>query len=195
MENKLFVQMSGAPGAGKSTIAKLLAEMIQAEVVDHDLIKSRILHNGIPFDQASKHAYSLQWAAVESILQRGKSVIVDSTCNFRETLDAGAALAELHGYRYRYVECSVDDIDRLDKRLHQRVPMRSQRRGVDESALDAPRPSEGCRAQYQHWMENPCRPAMDAIIVDCSQSPHECVENILKYIIYDEAENPQEPLA
>ncbi|KAH7381778.1 P-loop containing nucleoside triphosphate hydrolase protein [Cadophora sp. MPI-SDFR-AT-0126] len=195
MENKLFVQMSGAPGAGKSTIANLLAVSIQADVVDHDLIKSQILDDGMPFNETSKRTYALQWTAAESIMKRGKSVIVDSTCNFRETLDTGAALAERYGYLYKYVECSVDDIDLLDKRLHQRVPMRSQRRGVDEPALDAPPPSQGCRAQYQHWMQNPFRPATGAIIVDSSQSPHECVENILKCIIHDGTENAKAALA
>lgn len=123
---KLFIQKSGAPGAGKSTIARLLAGMIDAEVVDHGLIKTKILHDGTSFAEATKHAYSLQWAAAEDIMRRGWSVIVDSTCNFRETLDGGTALAEKYGCVYRYVECRVDDIELVDERLHQRAPMRSQ---------------------------------------------------------------------
>ena len=146
---KFYIQMSGAPGAGKSTIAKLLSETIRADVVDHDLIKSQLLEDGMPFDEASKQTYSMQWIAAEQIMQKGFSVLVDSTCNFKETLETGFALANKFNYQHIYFECRVDDIDLLDRRLHQRVPMRSQRRGVDEPALDAARPSEDCRAQYR----------------------------------------------
>jgi len=149
METKFYIQMSGPPGAGKSTIAKLLAGAIRADVVDHDLIKSQLLEDAMPFDEASKQTYSLQWTAAEQIMQKGFSVILDSTCNFKETLETGYALAKKYNYRHIYVECRVDDICLLDRRLHQRVPMRSQRRGVDEPALHAACPSGDCRAQYR----------------------------------------------
>jgi predicted kinase len=58
---KLFVQISGAPGAGKSTVAGLLVPLIGAVVIDHDVIRSCHLDSDVPFEEAAKHAYRLQW--------------------------------------------------------------------------------------------------------------------------------------
>jgi len=38
----LLVQMSGAPGTGKSTLARAIAPQLHAAVLDHDLIKATL---------------------------------------------------------------------------------------------------------------------------------------------------------
>jgi predicted kinase len=80
--------MSGAPGSGKSTTANLMAQLIDGEVIDHDIIKSTLLEDNISFDQAAKVAYRLDWALAEAIKQK-RSVIINSTCNYKEVLDQG----------------------------------------------------------------------------------------------------------
>src|ERR1700742_1515168 len=130
---KLLIQMSGAPGSGKSTVANLLAQSIDGVIIDHDLIKSFFLENDIVdivFAQSGKLAYRFQWVLAEDMIKQGRNVIIDSTCNYKDTLDQGTTLAQQYGYDYRYVECRVDDIDLLDRRLCNRVPLRSQRTGV-----------------------------------------------------------------
>jgi hypothetical protein len=62
------------------------------------------------------------------MIKQGRRGIIDSTCNFDETLDQGTALARQLRYDYKYVECKVNDIDLLDQRIRSRAPMRSQRR-------------------------------------------------------------------
>ncbi|PMB66142.1 hypothetical protein BM221_008344 [Beauveria bassiana] len=54
--------MSGAPGSGKSTVARLLGRAITTVVIDHDVLRSAFLKARLPFDQAAKGAYDLQWA-------------------------------------------------------------------------------------------------------------------------------------
>jgi predicted kinase len=49
LPRELFVQMSGAPGSGKSTAAGQLAKSIDAVVINHDLLKTLFLENGISF--------------------------------------------------------------------------------------------------------------------------------------------------
>jgi len=49
-------------------------------------------------------------------------------------------------YDYWYVEYRVDDLDLLDERLRKRVPLKSQRTGVDHPSLDA---SGVCHSIYQ----------------------------------------------
>ena len=173
---KLFIQMSGAPGSGKSTMAKLLESDVNGMVIDHDVLRSAFLEASLPFDQAARRAYDLQWTLARNIMKQGFSVIIDSTCNFQEVLDQGAAYARQYGYTYWYVECKVEDIDLLDERLRTRDSMTSQRTGVDQppaaaSAIGraqhgARGRDENARALFKLWIEHPCRPEDNVIIMD-----------------------------
>lgn len=176
----LFIQMSGAPGSGKSTTAKKLAELIDGVAIDHDVIKSSLLED-ISFEQATKAAYRLDWALAEAFIQQGRSVIIDSTCNYQVILDQGAALAQRYGYDYWYIECKVNNIALLDERLHKRVPLRSQRIGVDLPPTDASSrvPDKDSRALFKRWIEHPCRPDHNVILVDATSN----LENCLGYIM------------
>jgi predicted kinase len=41
----MFIQMSGLPGSGESTIAKLLRQSIGGVVIDYDVIRSSLLED------------------------------------------------------------------------------------------------------------------------------------------------------
>ena len=159
---------------------------IDAVVINHDLIKSFFLDNDIPFTQSSKLTYRFDWVLAEDMIKQGQNVIVDSTCNYKETLDQGQALARRHGYKYRYVECRVDDIDFLDWRLRDRVSLRCQRSSVDGPPPDdasGVRYGENYRALFRRWIERPCRPADGAVVVGSSGGLEDCVECILTRIV------------
>jgi predicted kinase len=182
---KTLIQMSGAPGSGKSTMANLLAQSINSVVIDHDLINSFFLENGIFFEESAKLSYSFQWRLAEDMIKRERNVIIDSTCNYKETLDHGISLARQYGYDYRYVECRVNDIELLDRRLRDRVPLRSQRTGVSLPPPDANgvRHNGDHEALFKRWIEHPCRPERGAIIVDSTTSPEVCLAYVLKQIV------------
>lgn len=183
--HRVFIQMSGAPGSGKSTMAKLLRQSIGGLVIDHDVIRSCLLGDSdIPFDQAAKMAYRLQWALANEVLQQGLNVIIDSTCNFQEVLDDGSALAKQHGLTYWYVECRVEDVDLLDERLRTRAPMRSQRTGVENppEAASSARAGEDSRAVFKKWIEAPCRPKHNTIVADSIRGLELGRDHILKQI-------------
>ncbi|KAI1191017.1 hypothetical protein F5B17DRAFT_384194 [Nemania serpens] len=93
----LFVQMSGAPGSGKTTTANMLAPRIDAVVIPHDNIKSLLLDSGVSFDKAGKMAYDLDWILAENAIHQGLSVIVDNPCFYPQIVDRGRALARAHG--------------------------------------------------------------------------------------------------
>jgi len=185
---KLLIQMSGAPGSGKSTIANLLSRSINAVVINHDLYKTLFLTSNIPFEQASKLTYDLDWVLVDDMMKQGHSVIIDSTCNYSETLENGTKIARRHGWDYWYVECKFTDIGELDWRLRARTPLRSQRVSVEEPPLDAVAArhfAEDGHVVVGRKIENPVRPAGDSkhvIVVDSSRSAEGCVEEILKRI-------------
>jgi predicted kinase len=182
---KILIQMSGCPGSGKSTMANLLGQSINGVVIDHDLIRSFFLDNDMFFEQAARLAYRFQWVLAEDTIKRERNVIVDSTCNYDETLNKGIMLARKYGFNYRYVECRVHDIELLDRRLRNRVPLRSQRTGVSLPPTDANdvRHNEDFQTLFKRWIEHPCRPDRNAIVVDSSTEPEQCLEYILKQIV------------
>ncbi|KAK2022057.1 hypothetical protein LX32DRAFT_645849 [Colletotrichum zoysiae] len=178
--------MSGAPGSGKSTIARLLRQSIGGLVIDHDVIRSALLdYHDVSFDEVAKRAYHLQWSFAQDVMEQGLNVIIDSTCNFQEVLDQGSVLAEKHGFTYWYVECKVEDIDLLDKRLRSRDPMKSQRTGVDcpPAAACNARAGEDSRGVFRKWIENPCRPKHNVIVVGSTGSPETHRDHILEQIV------------
>jgi predicted kinase len=186
-QRKLLIQMADAPGSGKSTLANLLAQSLNGVVIDHDLIRSFFLSTSIPFSLSAQLSYSFQWVLASDILKQGRSVIVDSTCNYDETLNQGMALANLYGVEYKYVECRVEVVELLDQRLRGRAPMRSQRSGVCLPLPDADAEgggsNEDCYKLFERWIEHPCRPESDAIIVDSAASPEKCLDSVLKQIL------------
>ncbi|KAI1878342.1 uncharacterized protein JN550_000524 [Neoarthrinium moseri] len=179
---KFFIQMSGAPGAGKSTVANLLSQSIDGVVVNHDLLKSFFLGHGFSFVRSAELAYDLDWVVAEDIINQRRSVIIDSVCNHQPVLDNGMALARRYGYEYRYVWCQIGDFSLLDQRLRDRTPLRSQRTGLDSPPPDAgPVAAEQDHiALFKKWSE-PRRPDKGfVIVVDSAQAPAESVGYILR---------------
>lgn len=121
-------------------------------------------------------------------MKQGLSVIIDSTCNFQVVLGRGTKLAKEHGYNYWYVECQVRDIDLLDRRLRSRDSMTSQRTGVDCApagavAANGIGESEDSRAVFKRWIENPCRPeGNNIVIVESTANPEMLRDHILEMI-------------
>lgn len=83
-ENVFFLQMSGFPGAGKSTVSKYIAKLTGAVIVDHDIVKSVLLKSlavkGIESTTVCGVSYDIEWALIDSYLEQGHSVILDSPC-------------------------------------------------------------------------------------------------------------------
>ncbi|RKU48646.1 hypothetical protein DL546_009226 [Coniochaeta pulveracea] len=164
-QRKFVVQLSGAPGSGKSTLSNFLACKVDAVVINHDLIKSSLLENGLSFSDAGKLTYALDGTlARDMVLEQGRSVIVDSPCFHPDVLDRGRALVQSAGqdWEYWYVElaCKMDDMHVLDARLKKRAHgslMRCQRLGIEEGPADLDG-GQDQRKLFEKWIQGPCRP-------------------------------------
>ena len=70
-----FVQMSGFPGSGKSTLSRQIAKRTKAVIIDHDIVKSSLLHSreGIPMDPklAGKISYNIDWSLIDFSFRKG----------------------------------------------------------------------------------------------------------------------------
>src|SRR5205085_3777520 len=118
------------PGAGKTTIAHAIAGQIGAVVIDHDVTKSALLDANIPVAIAGHASYMVLDAIARHLLQQGHSVIFDSPCLYEQLLTRGQQLAAETDAQYRYVECILENLDELDRRLQARPRWRSQLAGV-----------------------------------------------------------------
>lgn len=77
-----FVQMSGFPGSGKSTLSRQIAKRTGAVIIDHDIVKSSLLTSfeeiSIEKKLVGKVAYNMDWSLVEFHLSQGQNVVLDS---------------------------------------------------------------------------------------------------------------------
>ncbi|STO08312.1 AAA family ATPase [Exiguobacterium aurantiacum] len=132
-----FLQLSGFPGSGKSTLSREIARRLDAVIVDHDVTKTALLESTAqhPLDPAltGKIAYDIDWALVEFNLSLGRNVMLDSPCLYDVMIDRGLAIAANSGATYRYIECLVDDIDEINRRLRERDRKLSQIEHVSPS--------------------------------------------------------------
>jgi predicted kinase len=124
-----FCQMAGFPGSGKSTLARLIAKNTGAIVIDHDIVKSALLESideNINAKDAGRISYHIEWTLIDFHLSQGQSVILDSPCLYSEMVEKGLNLTNKHNAKYKYVECYLNDMNEINKRLKNRKRMVSQ---------------------------------------------------------------------
>ena len=182
MAQRVFVQMSGAPGAGKTTIAHAVAQRLGAVVIDHDVTKSALLSADVSVATAGYASYRVLDAVARHLLQQGFSVIFDSPCFYVELLQRGQQLAEEAGVSYCYVECVLTDLDELDRRLRTRPRLPSQVTGVYASPTAGSGKSQVNAEVFHDWITNMKRPENGYLTLDTARPLALCVEEAVAYI-------------
>lgn len=178
----MFIQMSGVPGAGKTTIAHAIARRIGAVVIDHDVTKSALLDANVSVSIAGAASYQVLNAMARHLLQQGYSVIFDSPCLYVELLERGQRLARAVNARYRYIECVVTDLDEIDRRLRTRPRMPSQLTGVRIAPTEGSGKTQAGDDVFCNWIANMQRPNTDYLVLDTTRPMELCVEAAIAYI-------------
>ncbi len=177
-----FVQMSGLPGSGKSTIARELAPHIGAIVLDHDDTKTTILESGVSPSQAGAASYEVIKKISMQLISEGFSVIIDSPCLYKELLEHGQNAARLSGAEFRFIECVVPELAELGKRLRSRPTKRSQMRSLDEMFSHAGAQPRLGRELLKEWSEKMVRPSSRVLQLDTSEPMEECMLKAVAYV-------------
>lgn len=169
-----LLQMSGFPGSGKSTLARSIAKHTGAVVIDHDVVKTALMeamNESVNNKDTGNVSYSIEWALIDFHLSHGHSVIHDSPCFYSSMLDNGEQLSRKHGAAYKYVECCLEDMAEVNRRLQQRYRMISQiaevhsEEGFRKRLADSKRPLDG-----------------NYLIVDTSKPVEHYLESVLEYM-------------
>lgn len=121
----MLIVTAGLPGAGKSTIAEVVANRLGAPVVSVDPIESAILSAGMDADQPTGlAAYLVAETIAESVLSTGGSVIVDAVNAVEPAREQWVRLAARQQTPIKFLEviCSDPEVHRTrlanrDRRL------------------------------------------------------------------------------
>ncbi|HFF3186521.1 TPA: AAA family ATPase [Bacillus cereus] len=170
-----FLQMSGFPGSGKSTVSKYIAKLTGAVIIDHDVLKSALLKSlkvkGIESTIVGGLAYDAEWVLIDSYLEQGHSVILDSPCLYEGMVEKGIELSNKHGVKYKYIECYLNDMEEINRRLQTRKCMISQIEKVESEV------------GFKKWLNGSKRPSNNEyLIVDSSKPIEQYVEKMMDYM-------------
>lgn len=170
-----FIQMAGFPGSGKSTLSREIAKRTGAVIIDHDVVKSALLHSTEDFPlegkRAGQIAYSIDWSLIEFHLSQGHNVIFDSPCLYEEMVERGIGLSERYHANYKYVECYLNDFEEVNDRLKKRDRMISQIKEVRSEEV------------FQSSLVHSKKPTDHSyMVVDTSRPLGSYVNEVLTYI-------------
>jgi predicted kinase len=179
---QVFIQMSGAPGSGKTTVANEIARHIGAVIIDHDITKSALLNADIPAPTAGPASYEVLVAFAQHLLNQGYSVIFDSPCYYEQLLERGQRLAREAGGEYRYIECVVEDLAELDRRLRNRTRLPSQLAGVWVPPTDGSGKGRSGEEAFRDWIANMKRPESGYLVLDTTRPLDVCIQEAIAYI-------------
>jgi predicted kinase len=165
MTAPFLLQMAGAPGSGKSALARLIGRATGAVVIDKDVLKSAALEAGADDTLAGGIAYEAFFALADHVLGQDKSVVLDSP-SFWETIPTkGAAIAAARMVPYYFIECLCPDRDEIARRLRERPRLRSN---PGEEALDGGPETAAPRGAF--------------LRIDTTQPIDRCLELALDYL-------------
>ncbi|WP_419961705.1 AAA family ATPase [Psychrobacillus sp. BM2] len=170
-----FVQMSGFPGSGKSTLARQVLQKTGAVIIDHDIVKSALLHSieevAIDSNLAGKISYNIDWSLIEFHLSQGQDVIFDSPCLYQEMIDKGTYLSKRYNVKYKYIECYLSDIYEINSRLKNRERMISQIKEIKSEVA------------FKSTIENSKKPfGYKYMTVDTGQPLESYIQDVMNYI-------------
>ena len=123
---RFLLQMAGESASGKSTLARAIGLKTGAVVLDKDVIKARLLEEGLPEDTAGGLSYAVFFDVAASIMAQGFNLILDSPAFFTDIRTRGQEIAARNDAAYYIVRCTAPELAVLQQRMDGRLRMASQ---------------------------------------------------------------------
>lgn len=137
------VAVGGVIATGKSTVARRVADRLDAPIVDADHTRKSILgvspetplhhqaFSGAYTPERSEQTYDEVLRRADAVLRSGRPVVVDASFRAARHRLAVRRLARRHGVPFHFIECRAE-ADVCRQRLHRRA----KERGVSDGRLE-----------------------------------------------------------
>jgi predicted kinase len=181
-----LVVFAGAPGVGKSTLARALARELRAAYLDKDTIKDAALtlgrelriENSMQF--AGALSYTLLIPLARDNLTLGIHVVIDSPAGYRAFQDAVEQLVRSIKVNFKLVECITTDEALLQER-------------IERSAADLPEHRVRDLDAYQQARARLERMSGPRLVVDTAEPVQVNLRKITNALDLDPSGQPDRP--
>lgn len=143
--SRVLYAFGGLPGTGKSTLARLLAEVVRATYVRADTIEDTMRVAGITLE--GPEGYLVAYSVARDNLRLGQSVVADCVNPIAVTRDAWRDVAAHCDARLIEIEVVCSDRDEHRQRVEARTP--------DITGSKALTWEEVVEREYEPWSGSP----------------------------------------
>jgi len=115
----MLVLVMGLPGTGKSTVARILAKEMRAEILRTDEIRKNLIRSPKYDEKEKEMIYEEMLLTAEQLLSGGANVILDATFYKEELRNRAKKIAEKLEKKFFIIECKAGD-EVIKRRMEKR---------------------------------------------------------------------------
>ena len=118
-----------------------------------------------------------------NIVKQGFNLIFDSPCFYDQLLARGQQLAKEANAQYLYIECILEDLDELNRRLRKRNRHSSQVAGIRRSERESVGNERLIEESvFEDWIANMKRPEGEYLVLDTGQPLEISIKEAKQYV-------------